>query len=76
MNVNLPDNFEVTLDKARALISEESLESSDFGPLFLCFKHRILDHIVAAPLSPERVYSVASPTGMSSSYTVSLRNIR
>lgn len=49
MNDNWPDDFEVTLDEARPFIFEESLDSSDFGPLSLYFKHCILAHISLPP---------------------------
>lgn len=51
MNGNWPDNFKVSLDEAKAFISEET---PDFGPLYLCFEHHILEHIVATTLIPRK----------------------
>lgn len=50
MNGNQLEDFEVSMEEARAFISEEYLDSSDFGPLSLCFEHQILVHIVTTNL--------------------------
>uniref|UniRef100_M1DDU3 Uncharacterized protein n=1 Tax=Solanum tuberosum TaxID=4113 RepID=M1DDU3_SOLTU len=50
MNGTLPEDFEVSLEGAKRAVAEPDSDSSCFGPLSLCFKNRILAHIVATTL--------------------------
>lgn len=54
MKGNWPKGFEVSLEEARAFISKEHHESSNFGPFSLCFEHHILAYIVATTLIPRK----------------------
>uniref|UniRef100_M0ZUX8 Uncharacterized protein n=1 Tax=Solanum tuberosum TaxID=4113 RepID=M0ZUX8_SOLTU len=54
MNGIWPDDFEVSLEGAKRAVDEPDSDLSDFGPLPLCFEHRILAHIVATSLIPRK----------------------
>ncbi|KAH0652789.1 hypothetical protein KY289_030467 [Solanum tuberosum] len=55
MNVVCPDDFEISLEGATRAVVEPNSDLSDFGPLSLCFEHRLLAHIVATTLIPRKV---------------------
>ncbi|KAG5580481.1 hypothetical protein H5410_051108 [Solanum commersonii] len=50
----VPDDFEVTLEGAKTAVAEPRAQLSEFGPLSLCFEHRILAHIIATTLLPRK----------------------
>uniref|UniRef100_M1DWF5 Ulp1 protease family, C-terminal catalytic domain containing protein n=1 Tax=Solanum tuberosum TaxID=4113 RepID=M1DWF5_SOLTU len=54
MNDSWPDDFEVTLKGTKSAVAENGSNLSDFGPLSLCFEHRILAHIIATTLLPRK----------------------
>lgn len=54
MNGNWHDNFEVSLEEARAFTSKEKSDSLEFGPLSLFFEHWILAHIIATTMVPRK----------------------
>lgn len=54
MNRNWPEIFEVSLEEAKAFISEEHSDSLDFGHLSLCFKQKILAYTIATTLVPRK----------------------
>jgi len=54
MNGPWPKDFEVTLKGAKTVVAEPGANLSDFGPLSLCFEHRILAHITATTLLPRK----------------------
>ncbi|KAH0650390.1 hypothetical protein KY284_030302 [Solanum tuberosum] len=55
MNVVCPDDFEISLEGATRAVVEPNSDLSDFGPLSLCYEHRILAHIVATTLISRKV---------------------
>lgn len=50
MNRTWTENFEVNFEEAKAIIAEPEANLSNFGPLSLCFKYKILAHIIATSL--------------------------
>ncbi|KAG5630739.1 hypothetical protein H5410_002456 [Solanum commersonii] len=54
MNDSWLDDFEVTLEGAKSAVAENGSNPFDFGPLSLCFEHRILAHIIATTLLPRK----------------------
>ncbi|KAH0684738.1 hypothetical protein KY290_021790 [Solanum tuberosum] len=54
MNDTWPDDFEVSLEGAKAAVAEPGADLTDFCPLFLFFDHRILAHTVATTLLPRK----------------------
>lgn len=54
MNETCPENFEVDLEEVKEVVTEPEVNLSNFGPLLLCFKHRILTHIIARTLISQK----------------------
>lgn len=50
LNEMWPDNFEIVFKEAKAIVTVPEVNLSNFGPLSLCFKHRMLAHIIANTL--------------------------
>ncbi|KAG5577083.1 hypothetical protein H5410_057217 [Solanum commersonii] len=48
------DDFEVTLEGSKIVVVEPGADLSNFGPLSLCFEHRIIAHIIATTLLPSK----------------------
>lgn len=50
-----PYEFEVGFNEAKKAFSDpDTTSTSNFGPLFLCFKYRILAHIISTTLIPRK----------------------
>lgn len=52
MNDTWPDDVEVTLYGAKAVVADLDAQLTNFEPLSLCFENLILDHIVSTTLLP------------------------
>lgn len=50
MNGSWPEDFEISFEKAKKFMFNLDTMSAGFGPLSLCFKHRIMAHIIATTL--------------------------
>uniref|UniRef100_M1DN64 Uncharacterized protein n=1 Tax=Solanum tuberosum TaxID=4113 RepID=M1DN64_SOLTU len=50
-----PDDFEMSLKGAKIAVDEHGAHLSYFGPLSLCFEHRILAHIIATIILPGKI---------------------
>ncbi|KAK4713827.1 hypothetical protein R3W88_019734 [Solanum pinnatisectum] len=54
MNDSWLEDFEVTLEGVKTTVAKPGAQLSEFGPLSLCFEHRILAHIIATTLLPRK----------------------
>ncbi|KAH0715178.1 hypothetical protein KY284_008083 [Solanum tuberosum] len=54
MNGVCLDDFEVTLEGSKIVVVEPGADLSNFGPLSLCFEHRIIADIIATTLLPSK----------------------
>lgn len=54
MNRTWSENFEVSFEEIKAAVAEPEANLSNFKPLSLCFKHKILAHIIATTLIPRK----------------------
>lgn len=54
MNGIWPKNLKVTFEETKAVVVEPDVDLSNFGPLSLCFKIRILAHIITTNLTPKK----------------------
>ncbi|KAF3676021.1 Glutaminyl-peptide cyclotransferase [Capsicum annuum] len=54
MNDTCPENFEVSFDEAKKVVSDPNSNSPSFGPLSLNFRNRILAHIIVTTLIPRK----------------------
>lgn len=52
MSDTWPKNFEVSFKEAKTAVAEPKANLSNFGPPSLCFKHRIMSHIISTTLIP------------------------
>uniref|UniRef100_M1DU72 Uncharacterized protein n=1 Tax=Solanum tuberosum TaxID=4113 RepID=M1DU72_SOLTU len=54
MNSVWLDDFDVSLEGSKIVVVEPGADLSNFGPLSLCFEHRIIGHIIATTLLPSK----------------------
>lgn len=54
MNNTYPEKFEVNFEVVKEAVAEPKANPSNFGPLSLCFIHRILTHIIIITLVPKK----------------------